>query len=83
MSCCLFKTPVMNMDLLDDCDVLFMVLVMRHHSGKSVGRSTSNLVDSLVADLILVSATMLRKTSSASFMAITTPRLARWTISLG
>jgi membrane-associated PAP2 superfamily phosphatase len=64
MSSSPLKALVIDMVLLDDCDLLFMVLVMRHRSGNRVCRSTLNLVGSLVADLILVSSIMLRGTSS-------------------
>ena len=60
---CPLRTPGISMALLDDCNLLFMVLVMRRRSGKSVCRNTLKLTGVLVDDRILVSSRMLRKTS--------------------
>ena len=71
------------MALLDDCDLLFMVRVLRRHSGKSVFRNTLTLADSLLDDRTIVSSIMLRRTSGALFMWMIMLRLDRCRISPG
>ena len=65
------------MGLLDDCDLLFMVLMMRCGSGESVCRNTLQLADFLVSHRILVISGMLRKTLGVLLMEVIALRSAR------